>query len=95
MRQNAFAFAIPGFALLGESVPESRKMIEKHSEILSQKCTPRFRNRRIDSSPTESAKWTSGALRATPSSHFGREATIFVISQPKNIHPRWEPLSHL
>ena len=70
------------------------KLIEKQNGIGSQKYEFRIRNRRIDSS----AKWTSGALRATPRSRFGREAIIFVISirlSPKIVHPRWGPLSHL
>ena len=55
MRQNAIAFAVHGLALLRESVPTSREFSKKRSEIRSQKCTPRSRNRRIISNACREA----------------------------------------
>ena len=91
-RQNAVFFAVPGVALLPKSVAKPCKITEKRSEIRSQKWTPRFRYRKIDTSSTEAAKWTFGALRVTSRSRFGRETNNDRgFSSAKIVHPQSGP----
>ena len=51
-RRNAFTFAAPGFALLGERVPKSRKMTIKKAKLYTQNAHPGLAIAELTSPPS-------------------------------------------